>query len=479
MAKSILKNSIFNVANKGFNVIYPMVTSVYISRIFLADGVGTIMFAINIVTYFSLVASLGLPNYALKVISGCRDNKELLNRHFTEFSLILAISSVIVSLIYYISIPFIFSHNHELIPMALILGLIIITNITNYDWLFESLEDYKFLAIRSIVVKCSLLIGMFLFVKDRSDVIIYCGIYAGIPVLNNIWNVFSFHRFASYKIKAVRLFSHIKPISFLFAAAFATEIYTLLDSTMLGIMCKPEYLGYYSNASRIVRASYGLLFAIIAVYNPRLSYLFSTKNYKAYRTLFQQYYNIALILSFPFALFLFFASKPITIFMFGYPFLPVAVTLKILSLLIIVFTMATVFGHYALIIYGKEKLLLIGTIAGAIVNYTLNQLLIPILQQNGAAIASVLSEVIVTCILIFFSLKCFRIQLFNKNFAQVLFAAFSSIIVTSVFALLDISSNLYMILGYFFSVYVTFSLVLYFFKNEIFVIIARKLNIKL
>lgn len=476
MSQSLVKNSIFNLAFKGFNVLYPMITSAYISRIFMADGVGQIMFVVNIVTYFSLAASLGLPNYAVKVISGCRDNREKLNRHFTEFSLILAISSIVISCAYYASVPFIYSEDHTLIPLALILGLMVLTNITNYDWLFESLEDFRFLAYRSITVKCVLLISLFILVKDRSDILIYCGIYASITVINNIWNFFSFKRYANHVKQGLSVGQHVKPISFLFAAAFATEIYTLLDCTMLGVMCNAEYLGYYSNASKVVRSFYGVIFAAIAVYNPRLSYLYGTKDYKSYKDSFQQYYNIAVVLSVPSTLFLFFAATPITVLMFGEPFLPAAYTLKILSLLIIVFSMATVFGHFALIIYGKEKLLLAGTIVGAIVNFSLNQMLITSHQQNGAAMASVVSEVIVTGLLMYFSLRCFKIQLICRNLVQVVSATFITGVVAYFISKIEVASNLFQIIIIAVAVFSIFGILLLFAKNQVIIMIINKIK---
>ena len=475
---SLVKNSIYNLCFKGFNVVYPMVTSAYISRIFLADGVGRIMFVINIVTYFSIAASLGLPNYAVKVISGCRDNMEKLNKRFTELSLILAISSIIVSGIYYLSLPYIYRTDTTLLSLALVLGLIIVTNICNYDWLFESLEKFKYLAIRSITVKCILLGVMFLFVKDKSDIFIYCCIYAGITVLNNLWNLLSFKKYANYTKVGLNISTHIKPIVILFAAAFATEIYTLLDSTMLGIMCPPENLGYYSNASKVVRSLYGVIFAAIAVFNPRLSYFYGTKNYVSYKGLFQQYYNISIILAVPSALFLFFASKSITILLFGDDFGPASITLKILSILVIVFTLATVFGHFALIIYGKEKLLLIGAIAGAVVNFSLNQVLIPIFHHNGAALASVASEILVTGLLIFFSIRCFRIRILNKNLLHVILASAISSAVVYITNIESMLTNFWTIVAIGIMVVIVFSSVLIVLKNQTVMMLLSKLKHK-
>ena len=74
-----------------------------------------------------------------------------------------------------------------------------------------------------------------------------------------------------------------------------------------------------------------------------------------------------------------------------------------------------VFGHIGLIIYGKEKVLLLAAVVGAIINFSLNTLLIPAYQHQGAAMASIVSECLITLLLISVSLKCCRIQLLNKR----------------------------------------------------------------
>ena len=62
---STIKKSMYNVAYKGVNILYPLITSAYISRILMAKGVGDVAFAINIVSYFIIAASLGIPNLSL------------------------------------------------------------------------------------------------------------------------------------------------------------------------------------------------------------------------------------------------------------------------------------------------------------------------------------------------------------------------------------------------------------------------------
>lgn len=411
--KSLAKNSLFNISYKGFNLLYPLITTIYISRIFLADGVGEVAFAINIVTYFTLIASLGIPNYAVKVLAPVRDHVTLLNKRFSELAVFILASSLFATILYVITSSLIY-HSMSDIKIALVLALMVISNVFNYDWLFESVEDYRYLACRSIVVKLLALILMFLLVKTREDILVYCMIYAGITVANNIWNYVSSRNYVSFCAKDLNIRQHMVPVMTLFAAAFATEVYTLLDSTMLGVMCTPEHLGYYSNASRVARASFGMIFAIIAVFNPRLNYLYKSGSHDEYKKMFQRFYDIGMSVAFPVGALLFVLSPQIMTVLFGESFSEGIETLRLLSFLMVVFTMATVFGHIGLIIYGKERVLLYAAIMGAVVNFMLNQLLIPIYSHNGAAIASLISEILVAILLVYTSLKVCRIKLISR-----------------------------------------------------------------
>ncbi len=426
MEKSIARNSLFSLFYRGFNLVYPVVTSAYISRIFLADGVGEIAFAINIVTYFSLAASLGMPNYAVRVLAPLRNDRKALNSRFTELSLILLVSSLIATLLYYITAIFVFEGKPTSMQMALALGLMVVTNVFNYDWLFESMEDFRYLAIRSIVIKSLALLLMFFLVKDKSDILVYCLIYAGITVANNIWNSISTHRYAKWVFRHLNIRQHFVPVMTLFAAAFATEVYTLLDSTMLGAMCPPEYLGYYSNASRVVRASFGMVFAAIAVYNPRLNYVYNNRNREEYREMFQRFYNIGMYIAVPTAALLFILAPQVILLLFGEAFAPGIFTLRLLAGLLVIFTVAAVFGHVGLIIYGRERYLLYAAILGAVVNFSLNQLLIPCYQHNGAAAASLASELLVTLFLLVASMRCCRITLVNARLLALVVVAIAA-----------------------------------------------------
>lgn len=47
-------------------VIFPLITFPYISRVLLADGTGKITFATSVANYFLMIASLGIPTYGIR-----------------------------------------------------------------------------------------------------------------------------------------------------------------------------------------------------------------------------------------------------------------------------------------------------------------------------------------------------------------------------------------------------------------------------
>lgn len=151
-SNSLFNNSIYNVLYKLLNVIFPLVSSAYVSHVLLAVGVGRIASAQNIAQYFVLVAALGLPNYGTREIAKVRDDNGMKNETFSELFLINLVSTILCSVAYYgliLGNKF-FDSNRSL---YLIVGLSIVFNAINIDWLYQGLEDYKYIAARSFAIK--------------------------------------------------------------------------------------------------------------------------------------------------------------------------------------------------------------------------------------------------------------------------------------------------------------------------------------
>ena len=88
MSKSISKNYIYNVSYQLLLLITPFITTPYLSRILEPAGIGTYSYTYSIVSYFILLASLGVADYAQREIAYHQDNSYLQSRTFYEVNLI-------------------------------------------------------------------------------------------------------------------------------------------------------------------------------------------------------------------------------------------------------------------------------------------------------------------------------------------------------------------------------------------------------
>ena len=413
--KSLAENSVFFAAYRFLNVIYPLVTVAYVSRIIFANGVGRIASAINIAQYFVYIAALGIPNYGIREIAKNRDTRDGINKLFTELFIINAISTGLATLCYYfyINVETRFSGDYYLYIIA---GVMVIINFFYVVWVYQGQEQFSYIMIRNFVVKIISLLCIITFVHEKDDYLTYAIIYVGGYTGNNIINCIHLKRngiklvFNDLEFKI-----HLKPIFIMLCTTVAIELYTMVDTTMLTFLGNPEVVGYYSNAIKTVKVLVSLITSICVVLLPRLSYYFGIGQLGICEDIVNRTIKVLIFFLLPCFAGFFLVTDSIVPVLFGNDFLPAVTTTRILSFLIPVLGFSSLFGTQILLTFNKESNLLISTMVGAAINITLNTLLIPRLLQNGAAIASVASELVVTILTLFFAKKALTIRFSYKN----------------------------------------------------------------
>ena len=83
------------------NMLFPFFTNMYVARVLLPSSIGEVAYAQNIVSYFSILAFLGIPTYGVREIAKVRYKKEELSSAFSELLIINFISTLFFSIIYY------------------------------------------------------------------------------------------------------------------------------------------------------------------------------------------------------------------------------------------------------------------------------------------------------------------------------------------------------------------------------------------
>ena len=87
----------------------------------------------------------------------------------------------------------------------------------------------------------------------------------------------------------------------------------------------------------------------------------------------------------------------------------------------------------------KENIAIMSTATGAIVNFTLNIILIPMFQDKGAAIATLIAETIVTITMFLYGRKYIRIKRFDSHYVNCLLGGAVMAIVLYILRTLSLS----------------------------------------
>lgn len=399
--EALAYNAIYNVIYRLLNVVFPLISATYLSRVLAPSGVGQVAYAQNVVSYFLMFAVLGIPEYGTREVAKVQYERNQLDKLFSELLLINFLSTSIGVIAYYAFVYLLFPTDNKL---YLIIGLQLLFNYFNIDWLYQGREAYVYITRRSILVKVLSLVAMFVFVKSEEDYISYALILCLGTGCNYLFNVVHARRSVSLTLRNLHIKRHLPPILTLMVSVVAASLYSKVDITMLGWLDSTTSVGYYTNANKVVGIALTFVTALSAVFLPRLSYVYQNDRarYREYLTLGLK---IVLTLAIPSCAGLILIADNLVVVMFGELFVPAALTVKILSIFTIVKGVGDLLCYQAIISSGHEKALVKSRVIAGIANVILNAVLIPKLSHNGAAIASVVSECIVNGMLLPYALS--------------------------------------------------------------------------
>lgn len=422
-SKSLVRNYIFNFIKTFSSLVFPLITFTYSARVLGVDGVGRVNFAKSFITYFSLFAMLGMNYYGTREASKLREDKDRLSQYVQEMLIINGVTTTaayIILILAMFSVPKLQGYETLLIINSFAIAL----QGMGMEWLYQGLEEYQYIAVRSMAFQFISLILMFIFVRDADDVAAYAVINTlasyGSYVLN-FWNArryVSFRRRGRYEIKR-----HLKPLLWLFALVVSMELYTVLDSTMLGFIHGDASVGRYTAAVKANKLTISLINAIGVVLIPRIAFYIGKGENDKLRVLVDKAYNYVFMLSIPAAVGLFMLSDEIIRLFSGAGFASAAGTMRIMVPIVVAIPFSAATNQQTLIPMGKEKLMLIATSVGAIVNLVCNSILIPRYAENGAAVATVVAESVVAVISFVNASKFFDMRATFRNYWQYWMAA--------------------------------------------------------
>lgn len=225
---------ILNVCKTLTTTFFPILTYMYVSRIFGTEGYGKINFSNSIIQYFVLLSMLGITNYATSEAAKIRDDNAKLNRFVSEIMMLNMISMMISYILLFIILKqssrlsvyecFIFVYSFN-----------IVLRVIGMEWLYSAVEDYFYITIRTIIVQMILLACVLLFIRTPDDIIKYAVIQVASAGGSNIFNFIHSRKYISFvRVRLTSVRKHLKPVMILFLMTVFINLFTQIDSTMIG-----------------------------------------------------------------------------------------------------------------------------------------------------------------------------------------------------------------------------------------------------
>jgi O-antigen/teichoic acid export membrane protein len=390
-ARKFLANYTILVAGDLCSKILLLWASVRIARVLGAGLFGDIAFATAFTAYFSLLVSQGLGNYGMQEVARQPSRVgeyvgAILALRFTASLLAASALGVTVWLLHK---PF------EIKVLLLLFGLLFFTSAISLAWVFQGLEQMKYVAMAGVMAQFTFSACILIFL-DHPDQ------YAWIPIfqfageaLQGLFLLFLYKRdFGRIRLVFdLRVWSAIWKDSLPIGLSYALGMVLYnFDVVLLGFMKPPSEVGQYGAAYKFINFFGGFLGLYSANILPAVSRC--RDNPVLLSRISDRSLKYTLALTIPLAAGGTLVARPLMVFMFGDAFAPGAVALSILFWIIPVIAARAVY-RATLLSHGFQRDFLWISLCGAAVNTGLNLALIPKYSFIGTAVTTIFGELLI------------------------------------------------------------------------------------
>lgn len=406
-------NFVYNIIYQITTIILPLITAPYVSRALGSYNVGIYSYTQAFANYFYLFAMLGVNNYGNRTIAAVRDDKEKMSKTFWEIYSLQFILGFVIMLMY-LAYCFLYVKTDKLVY---IMQFFYVASATfNANWLCFGLEKFQLTTIRSIIVRVSSAVAVFLFVKDNTDVALYTAIIA----ISSLVSVLAIWPFILKNVLFIKpsikgIIQHIKPNLVLFWPVVAVSLYNIMDKIMLGWISSKEEVGYYTYAESIVQIPNTLILALDNVVMPRMSNLYATDNDKKAKSLMDTVMLFAMFMASAMSFGLASVGNVFAPWFYGEAFTRCGLFIVMLCPIIIFKGWAGALRTQFIIPTKRDNVFIISLTSGAIVNLVANFILIPRFAGVGAVIGTVVAELTVCFIQFYMTRKDIDIKNYLIN----------------------------------------------------------------
>lgn len=408
--KKVISSSSINFLFRIFGLGTSFLIVLVISRFFGVVNYGSYSLTFTIAQAAAMIFGLGIPN-ALIMLTGNKNFNEIQAKKLLFKGLkITLFFSIIPSVLFYSCSNYIASalfHNTSLNHFFEIVAFTIPFFILHELFLYYFISVKKFISYNIFMfVLPNLFLIFFLFLfkfMSKTDYYTFLAFtlsIIGIVLIEFIWVYESKIRKTPNVISTKALIQTASPMLF---SGLLLYLLNWTDVIMLGIMTNEEQVGVYNIAYKISSVGFLVIISISTIITPKIAELYGNGNLKELKKLVHTSTRLISILTIPLVLLLVIGSESILSF-FGENVIVGSPTLIIVSVGVLFSAMA---GNVDQILNMTNNQIVLRniTIFSFFINIIFNYILIPNYGIIGAAIASLISNVFINSVCIYYIKK--------------------------------------------------------------------------
>jgi PST family polysaccharide transporter len=235
-----------------FNTVVPMITLPYITRVLGSSQYGVFSFSLNLVGYFQVMVDYGFNLSGARKIAIAKDKDEVskIFSTITTCKILISLLTFIIMLI----VSQILNVDKVQFGCLLILYSMVIGSALQQIWLFQGLQKMKYITIINVITRTISVVLIFAYVKDASQIYLYCFLYAMTFLLVGIISILVASkqmRIEYHKPSIKNIFNELKEGWYIFTTAAMTYMFSGFGVTILGITSVDSSVGVYSAIQKI------------------------------------------------------------------------------------------------------------------------------------------------------------------------------------------------------------------------------------
>jgi len=389
---SIKKNFLYSLVLTTANYVFPLLVFPYVSRVLGVNGIGICNFIDSIINYFVLFSTMGISIIGIREIASVKENSDVLNTRFTSLLLHTAVPTILSSVVFllaFIYVPQLSEYREFIfIGIAKILG-----SAFAIDWFYKGIEDFRYITLRTIIVKLLYVASIFIFVRDAEDYLIYFWLTALMIIVNSIVNLNYCRKFIHLQYNIFDFKSLINPNLINGFYLFLNTMYSSLNVTFLGFVSTTVQVGYYTTANKIFGIILSVYGAFTGVLLPRMSALASERKDDEFKRLITKSINFLVTFTIPVVIVCIILAPDIINVISGAGYEGAYLPARIAMPLIFIVGYEQILVVQIITPLKEDRIKFINSVVGATVGVVLSLLLVKNFLAVGATIVWFCSEI--------------------------------------------------------------------------------------